>query len=421
MIVIAVLGLLVPGYLLARAMRSPVAWAAAFPLSVVLLTETVIAYAILGIPISFGYVFASILVVSLVCLAAWLRSRPEASATAADSSPSGGSKVLLAVVGVQVSLVLLGILVRTALYPLSGFDTPFRWDALARLMLTYQGLSYYPPVTSEDFTKYTYPDGFPPLVSTVYWWLYAAWGGPCPAVTSVAVFLQAASCFAIVFYGARTLFGPMAGLVALAVLSSSSLFLSGIASGQETGYTALSCAGQLAFAFAAARAPKTSSVVMAGLFGGLGALAREYGPLLSLSGFAVLACQRETRRFVPLFCLVSAVCGSPWYIRNWVQSGNPVYPNDPGLGLPGNPVHLALMATDHQLFALRHVDVADWVRIGTVFAERRTRSVDLRALWDDCWRPESRGRLAFRWWLRWLFGYGPYRIRRAASTMLYVS
>ena len=139
-------------------------------------------------------------------------------------------------------------------------------------MLQYQNFSYYPPTTADDFSKYVYPDSFPPLVATVYWWLYAAWGSACPRLTSVAIFLQAASCFALVFYAARTLFGTSGAVLSSIVLSSTALFLTGIANGQENGFTAVSFAGQLLFAFAATREPRTKFVVIAGLFAGLGAL-----------------------------------------------------------------------------------------------------------------------------------------------------
>ena len=41
------------------------------------------------------------------------------------------------------------------------------------------------------------------------------------------------------------------------------------------------------------------------------ALAREYGPMLALSGLVVLASWRGARRWIPLFCLVAAVAGAP--------------------------------------------------------------------------------------------------------------
>lgn len=367
MIAIAILGLVVPGYLVARALRSPVTWEIAFPMSALLLAVIVIAYALLGIPIRFGYVLSADVLVSLISFVAWFRRKPEGGArlvNRANRTLQNPSRVFVVLCAVLIGLVLLGLALRTALYPLSGPDTVFRWDVLPRLMVEQQNLSYYPPVTAEDFQKYTWPESFPPLAVTCYWWLYAAWGSACPRMTSVVIFLQTASCFAIVFHAARSLFGSAGGVLALIVLSSSAFFLHGLAIGQENGYTALSYAGQLLFAFAAIREPRASLIVLAGLFGGLGALSREYGPLLLLSGFAVLACHRETRRYLPLFCLVSAIIGVPWYIRNWVFTGNPVYSLDVGLGFPVNTVFAGILAAYHKYLKWDSYPAAVWLEAG---------------------------------------------------------
>ncbi|MBI2825759.1 MAG: glycosyltransferase family 39 protein [Planctomycetia bacterium] len=417
MVVIAILGLLVPGYCVARALRAPMTWALAFPFSATLLAETVIAFAIIGVPIRFHNVLAVLVVASLVALAAeaWRRDkRPTASASSqATGNPAArGSKKqrdgrhatparrfgwLALAVGAACIVILLGMVVRTSLYPLSGYDTSFRWEALSRAMLDQESLSFYPPVTPEDFTVYVYPDGIAPLVGAVYWWLYATYAVPWPVLTSAPIVLQAISCLALVFYTARTLFGPAGGAVALAALVTSTLFFAAVAMGQETGYTALSYAGQLAFALAAVREPRARFAVIAGVFAGMGALAREYGPLLSVAGIAVLATTRETRRMLPLFCLAAALCAAPWYVRNWLLSGNPLYSISVGLIFPVNPVHARIMATCHELFGLAHWSGTDWARnagkllagaplaivlglTGLALAGRQTVSVGLAAL-----------------------------------------
>ena len=361
MILVAILVLLLPGYLLARALRSPVSWPLAYPLSAMLLALTVIAYVLVGIPLRFWYVFASIFSVSLVCAVVSLRRRQEQAPPEVCAEYGNTSKLLATMVSISVALVLAGMLVRTSLYPLYGWDSAFRWDALPQLMLEQESLSHYPPVTDDDFTKYTYPEGIPPLAASVYWWLYAAWGEACPALTSVAVFLQAASCLGLVFYSARFLFGTTGALVATGTLISSTLFLSGVEMGQETGYTAISIAGQILFATLAGRQAKATLVIIAGVLAGMGALAREYGPALSLCGIVILLSQRATRRYVPLFCLVVILCGAPWYLRNWAITGNPLYSMDIGFGFPVNPVFAALLAKDHEVLGLHNFSAADWI------------------------------------------------------------
>jgi hypothetical protein len=157
--------------------------------------------------------------------------------------------------------------------------------------------------------------------------------------------------------------GAAAGLVALVILTTSSFFLYSVAIGQETGYTALSYAGQLGFAYAATRRPRAGMVVIAGLFAGLGALAREYGPVLSLCGFVVLACERQTWKYLPLFVLVAAVCGAPWYVRNWVLTGNPVYSTNIGLGFAVNPVHAGELALYRERFGIHTLSAAAWLGV----------------------------------------------------------
>jgi hypothetical protein len=368
MILFAIFGLVAPGYVMARALRAPWAWAAAFPLSALVLGEAVIGSAIVGAPIRFGTISGIVLgvtavagVISLATL--YFRRNFEVDAPSAnDASPRGAIYALTVVVAVLVVLVLAGTGLRTALYPLSGADTPFRWEALAREMLQQQSLDYYPPMTAEDFTLYTYPDGIPPLVSSVYWWLYAARGTPWPAITSVAIVLEQAACFALVFLAARTLFGVAGGVLAVATLASSTLFNSAVAIGQDTGYTALSCAGQLAFAFAAAHRPRLGLAIMTGLFAALAAIARDYGPALALCGLVALAADNGTRKYVPVFCVVVIALGAPWYLRNWTRTGNPLYSLNLAFGFPVNKVHAQIMRGYRDLFGLQVLTAQDWAR-----------------------------------------------------------
>jgi hypothetical protein len=366
MILVAVAALILPGYTLLKALDLPMAWAAAFPLSAVLLAETVIGFTLLGVPIQFGFVLAPLTIVTIGSAVIWrLRGRRGVVASADQSTPCCWNALSLSVAAVVI-VIVLGVLVRASLFPMSGLDTSFRWEALARLMLEYQDLSYYPPVTAEDFTKYIYADGIPPLTSAVYWFLYAAWGSPFPALTAIPVTLQTASCLGLVFCAAHSLFGFTGGLLALCALASSSLFVQAVAIGQETGYTALSIAGQLAFALLFIRSNKTNAIVVAGLFAGLGALAREYGPLLALGGISVLASHREARRAIPLFCLVAAVAGGPWYIRNWALTGNPLYSIDVAGLFYVNPVHAGIMETYREHLALGKILLGTWVKIAEV-------------------------------------------------------
>ena len=297
MILLSIFGLVLPGFVIARAVRT-MGVGGGLSALVLLLGEAVIGCAIASKPIRFGTILSIAICATVVGvavgLATWYRRRDsEGETSPLHNAPRRGAAYALSVaVGVVVVLVLAGTSLRTTLYPLSVRHTPFRWERSCE-MLEQKSLNYYPPVTAEDFEIYTYPDGIPPLVASVYWWLYAARGTPWPAITSVAIVLQQASCFYAVFL-LWMLFGLVGGLLALATLAGSSLFNSGVAMGQDSGYTALSCAGQLAFAFAAAKQPRLGLAIMTGLFAAQGAIARDYGPALALCGLVALSTDSGT-------------------------------------------------------------------------------------------------------------------------------
>ncbi len=115
--------------------------------------------------------------------------RMDSTHSTSDSGPTLSSvqrRISLATI-VAIGCVMA---VRVAMSPLTGFDTIFRWDFLAKQILAEENLDFYPPMTSEDYNIYVFPDGIAPVVSTVYWWLYAAWCRPEPAVTLGFVLIQ---------------------------------------------------------------------------------------------------------------------------------------------------------------------------------------------------------------------------------------
>jgi hypothetical protein len=347
--------LFLPGYLLARAARLPAAASAAYPLSAVILTLAVIGFTWLGFPLRFWPV------VAVICLATGagyysllvlpLSPVPDTPATA----PLPMRVVGLAVAG----LVAVVLLYRMSVWPLAGPDTPFRWEALARVMLETDGLVHYPPVSHIDFGHYFYCDGIPPLTSGVYWFLYAAHGQPWPAITAIPVALQLVAAFGLVFHGGKALSGTAGGFVSLTLLAATPLFIRAVGIGQETGYTALAVAGQLLYGRLARGPGGIQCAVAAGAFAGLGALAREYGVALGIAGLASLAWLGGPRfRLLP-FVLTAAAIAAPWYVRNWLRTGNPVYCLDV-LGFPVNQVYAGIMTEYQRKFALSSLPLASW-------------------------------------------------------------
>lgn len=364
MTLLALLGLLLPGYLFMLALGLPGAWAAAFPLSSLLLAEIVIGLAILGAPLRIETVLGLMGVFAAVCAVVIVRRGWRHAPSLPDPFPSGRLRMRLVIA--FAGLVTFALLARTTLYPLSGPDTIYRWEALARLMLEHRSLAFYPPVSPSDYRLYIYPDGLPPLVASVYWLLYAALGQPLPAVTSIPVTLQFASTLALVWLAVRPWAGTLGSTLAVVVLAGAPGWIGGVGIGQETGFTALAVAGQLAFVSIAAvdGQRRVQSVVVAGLFAALGGLAREYGPALAVAGFALLLAVRRERRLLGIYALVFGVLTVPWFVRNAWRSGNPFHSIDVFGLFPVNPVHAMLMSKYRETFGLATYSPQDFLDLG---------------------------------------------------------
>lgn len=358
---VVVVGLILPGIMLARTLRVEHPWAIAFPLSALFLVETIILFSLTGIPIRLSTMSGALVVWVLLCQIISRRrtSDPIRPCTGEDSNPP---VYLLTAILVFSCSLLMAMLLRTTLFPLCGPDTMFRWEGLALALLQQQSLDFYPPVSAGDYAIYLYPDGIPPLVASVYWWIYAVIGLPMKQATSISVVLQLAATMALTFYGTRHAFGSRAAWYTLLVIGTSPLLIAGFAIGQETGFTALSVAGQLCFAWAAVRNPKRSTVIVAALFAVLGALTRDYGPALALAGCSVLLWHRDTRRFLPLFILTVTLLAAPWYLRSWVLTGNPFFSHRiPGFNVNG--VHAAIMDHYQALYAFATFSPERWLML----------------------------------------------------------
>ena len=347
MIAIGILGLLLPGYVMARRCAAPFSWAVAFPLSALAIVETVIVLSLCHVAICIWTVAAALAIITVIALAIARFAARFATAEPAEQM-TRREKSLLALVAVHASFVVLALAVRCSLYPLSGADTIYRWDAFARMLLAEGSLVHYPPLTDDDFAHYVYPDAIPPLVSSVYWWLYAAWGAAEPAITTVAMALQALSCFSLVYFAARTAFGNAGGIISLVAISSSPLFIGSLAIGQESGYLAISYAGQLAFALAALKKPEPRYAILAGLFAAAGARARLWTAIFLVWIIRARHRSRQPPVAANLLRCPGAGRGPLVRGRTWLLTGNPLYPNDPlHLGLPTNAVHVGL----HEMYS----------------------------------------------------------------------
>ncbi len=341
-------GLLGPGWLLGRLLRAPAGILGAFLGSAALLVNLELVLDALGLALTRAHLGGGLAAVALGLLLAATRHRPAAAASAAGFRdwPAGRALLLPAALG------LAAILLKAGLDPLAGLDTRFRWNFLATQMTRLGHLGFYPPVTEADFLQYPWCDGIAPLVSSLYHWAYLSLGAPTIEATLPIVAAQAALLFGAVFSLAARRGGAPAGFAATGVLATSATLLSGVAIGQETGLTALALVAMFHFLERHREAGSASWLGWAGIAAGLGGLAREYGLVFPVLGLLTLAARGAPRRAWLTFLGAALAVASPWYVRNWVRTGNPLFSQGLGGLLPANPVHVQHMQAISEVFGL---------------------------------------------------------------------
>lgn len=370
-VVAAIAGLVLPGFAVGRMLRLSAPLSVAIPFSAVLLSLAVLACDAVGGPIGIIPVGSMLIAGGLVAAGlASLFATADSLPAPLDPSPRGSPlpTVVWAAAAAGMLTTMLAIAGRLSVFPLTGFDTCWRWENLARLLLTHESLAFYPPRSSADFAIYPYADGIPPLVASTYWWLYASLGRPVPGLTTPLVLSQFVIAGALVWQAARELWGREGGFVAVWCLLMTPLFVDAVAIGQETGWTAIAVAGQVAYGLEARRTGRRGAAIAAGLFASLACLARDYGPALGVCGFLALAAWPQSRRLLPWFIATTALVGGPWYIRNWLLTGNPLYSNPGSLGLPVNPVHAAIIHHYTTILGFTNFDTAKWLRLIGILA-----------------------------------------------------
>jgi hypothetical protein len=335
--------LTLPGWLVARKARLPQPLLAGFIAGVVGLVLLVLTCASLGVRLAPGPLAAGwSAVVALAAGLAWKSARPPHAA-----EPDASSHRVPPLLWLPLLPAAAVVLYRATTQPLFGVDTVFRWDYLATQMLARGTLDFYPPVSASDYAIYSWPDGIAPAVSSVYLWVYSLAGAARPTLTAPVVVLQVALLIAGVYALTRRHFSPRAGAFAAALAAGSPLLLWASAMGQETGLTALAAIGLLLY-LPRSRAEETpAAIVFAGLAAGLGGLAREYGLVLPVLGFAIAAIRGLSPRGIVLFLGVSILACAPWHLRNWALTGNPLFNLSVSGLFPTNLVHDWLNASYH--------------------------------------------------------------------------
>jgi hypothetical protein len=339
----AAAGMLLPGWLLSWWLPSSDRFLSSFLGSALILFYLVLGFQLTGLPVTMGSMGVGLAVVIVVLLAPRLWRKEAVSSlvprlTVFSNDPRSLWWALPILIG------LSAIAARAIITPLSGFDNIFRWEFLARQILRTGHLNYYPPVSAEDYAQYGFCDGIPPLVAILNLWIYVSAGMISPVATAARVIFEGGLLFYSVSQLARRYLGQGAGWPAAAALSTCGLALWGVSMGQETGLTAITLLAMCIFLDAYGKSGKASDLVWAGAAAGAGGLSREYGMAWIFVGLAILAWQRMLGRSWKIFLFTSAALVIPWYLRNYLRTGNPLFSQSLGGLFPVPPVHQELMA-----------------------------------------------------------------------------
>ena len=360
-------GLLLPGALLARALRLPRALALWFAGSAVLLYACALALALLRIPLSLATLAAALGSASLVTclfalgsghssLFAFFR-RPSGPASPAGPPPASAAAPPLLTpftrLGVLAPfLVLFWAVVAFLLIrePLAGPDTGFRWAWLPEQWLRLGSLDFYPPVSARDFLSYFWAESIPPGVASLHVWAFGCGGRFAPAWVIPVTALQFLALHDLAWRLGDKLSGAPAARAAALLLAACPLLVWSTRLAQETGLTALSALG-LAYSLLEYRAaPRGGWAAAAGLFAALGAIAREYGLVFPALAVAALLFLRAPRRAWLAFALAAVPVALVWPLHVAFRTGNPFYSLDVAGLLPVNRVFATWVSDNAALF-----------------------------------------------------------------------
>lgn len=349
---LALAALVGPGWWLARRAGLPLPLLAGLAGGSPMLLSLVLVADALSLPLNRSVLCAGWVLVMLAALVAGQRGSADDTVPAERGGTEEKSTGVRSWTGwLPVLPVLLVVAYRAVAQPLHGADTIFRWDHLARQMWTQASLSFYPPVTGADYAIYGWPDGIPPLVSSLYHWVYTLAGAIRPQATAPLVVGQVVLLFAGTRALARREFSERAAFFAGLLIAAIPLAPWAAGMGQETGLTALSALGLLLYLPRDRPEETRASVVAAASCAALGALAREYGLIFPVLGFLLILRRGLSPKARLIFLVTTSLLVLPWYARNWRLTGHPLFNHALAGFFPLNEAHARLMALYQEQFS----------------------------------------------------------------------
>ena len=335
---LSLLFLILPGWLIARSRNLPLPALAGFIFGLVTLVLVILILEASGVRVSIRTTVPVWLAISLG--AVWLGGNPFPSTISINLPPKSEWWFALTLIP---ALTVVGY--RAIMQPLFGADTVFRWNFLAEEMFKRGTLAFYPPVTAMDYSIYSWPDGIAPTVSSLYFWVYSLTNVVRPVLTAPLIIFQFLLVLAAVYGIARQIASPRAAVIACSLVACSPIVLWSTAMGQESGLLTIALLALLLYfpTSTATATANTLTTVAAGLAAALGGLAREYGLVFILFGLILGIIRRLPIRTIHLFLIVALLGSVPWYVRNWLRTGNPFFNLDVAGFFPVNTAHLALM------------------------------------------------------------------------------
>ncbi len=114
--------------------------------------------------------------------------------------------------------------------------------------------------------------------------------------------------------------------LALLALGSVPLFMGGLTDAKNDYLAAGFALCSFLFYVEYINTEKTKQIIFAGIFAGLAASTKTNASIFLISVFLVLLLSRHRIKDIVLFVVAALLLGLPWYLKAYIQTGNPVYP-----------------------------------------------------------------------------------------------